>query len=415
MQNRPLAFRLRPKTLDQVVGQSHLVGQNGVIRKMVEAKQYFSLVLYGPPGIGKTTIANIVASEFGLNTFTFNASTDSKASLKDIVYQAKNYNALVIVDEIHRMKKDIQDYLLPHVEDGTLIIIGLTTNNPYHSVNPAIRSRCHVLKLNSISENDLKIFLKSLPNQLPNDLSANFKDEVIDYLVRASNREIRTAINMMEILNIAYKDETIDIDKAKKVILKPALDLDKNEDNYYNILSALQKSIRGSDVDAALHYLARLIKMEDLDSILRRLSVIAYEDIGLANASIYSKMDACCNACERLGFPEARIPLANLVVEMALSPKSNTPYIALDRALEDLEDGKMYKIPNHLINVDNFEDKEAYLYPHDYKDHITYQQYLPDELKHIQYFHPTNTSKFERSLKERKTKIDSILKKPKGD
>uniref|UniRef100_UPI0031B61050 AAA family ATPase n=1 Tax=Methanocalculus natronophilus TaxID=1262400 RepID=UPI0031B61050 len=212
MQNRPLAFRLRPKTLDQVVGQSHLVGQNGVIRKMVEAKQYFSLVLYGPPGIGKTTIANIVASEFGLNTFTFNASTDSKASLKDIVYQAKNYNALVIVDEIHRMKKDIQDYLLPHVEDGTLIIIGLTTNNPYHSVNPAIRSRCHVLKLNSISENDLKIFLKSLPNQLPNDLSANFKDEVIDYLVRASNREIRTAINMMEILNIAYKDETIDID-----------------------------------------------------------------------------------------------------------------------------------------------------------------------------------------------------------
>ena len=411
MQKRPLAYRLRPTTVDQVVGQNHLVGENGVIRKMIEAKQYFSLVLYGPPGIGKTTIANIVAAEFGLNTFTFNASTDSKAALKEIVNQAKNYNALVIVDEIHRMKKDIQDYLLPHVENGTLIIIGLTTNNPYHSVNPAIRSRCHVLKLNSISDNDLKIFLKNLPNLIPDDLSANFNDEVIDYIVRASNREIRTAINMMEILNIAYPKQVIDLKKAKYVILKPSLDLDKNEDNYFNILSALQKSIRGSDVDAALHYLARLVKMEDLDSILRRLTVIAYEDVGLANASIYSKMDACARACERVGFPEARIPLANLVVEMALSPKSNTAYKALDQALEDLDDGKMYKIPNHLINVDNFESKEPYLYPHDYKGHIIAQAYMPKELQGKKYFHPTNTSKLERTLSERKQKIDAILNK----
>ena len=410
MQKEPLAFKVRPQTLDDIVGQDHLVGKDGVIRKMIDKGKYFSLVLYGPPGIGKTTIANILAEAYGLNTYTFNASTDSKAALKDIVAAAKHYGALLIVDEIHRMKKDIQDFLLPHVEKGTLTMIGLTTNNPYHSVNPAIRSRCHVLKLKSITENDLLEFLKKLKNKHSDDLTANFSEDTLKYLVRASNREIRTAINMMELLEIAYEGQTIDVDMAKKVILKPALDLDKNEDNYFNILSALQKSIRGSDVDASLHYLARLIKMEDLDSILRRLTVIAYEDVGLANPSIYSKMDACARACERVGFPEARIPLADLVVEMALSPKSNSAYLALDKALEDIDKGKMLKIPNHLINVANYEDKDAYLYPHDHEGHIVKQQYLPDGLENVSYYRPADTSKFERALSERKKTIDRILK-----
>lgn len=411
MQKRPLAYRIRPKSLDDIIGQDHLVGANGVIRKMIEAKQYFSLILYGGPGIGKTSIAQVIGEAYGLKTFTFNASTDNKAMLREIITQAKDYGALLIIDEIHRMKKDIQDYLLPHVEKGNVVMVGLTTNNPYHSVNPAIRSRSHVLKLKEISENELFEFLKNLPERYPDDLRANFTDEAVRYIVLAANQEIRTAINMMEICDIAYPDEKITVSKAKTVILKPALALDKDEDNYYNILSALQKSIRGSDVDAAIHYLARLIQMEDLDSILRRLTVIAYEDIGLANTSIYAKMDACARACERVGFPEARIPLANLVVEMALSPKSNTPLVAIDHALKDLETGKMTKIPNHLINVANFEDKTPYLYPHEYEGHIVAQQYLPDKLKDTRYFKPTDTSKFERLLKERMDKINQVLKK----
>ncbi len=412
MQKRPLAYRIRPKSLDDVVGQAHLVGEHGVIRKMVDKNQYFSLILYGKPGIGKTTIASVLGEAFGLNTFTFNASTDSKASLKKIIETAKNYGALLIVDEIHRMKKDIQDYLLPHVEDGTVTLVGLTTNNPYHSVNPAVRSRTHVLKLKEIESDDLFSFLKRVIERHENDLNANFEDDVLWYIVQSSNRDIRTAINMLEILDIAYENTTVDLEKAKRVLLTPALDLDKDEDNYYNILSALQKSIRGSDVDAALHYLARLIKMEDLDSILRRMTVIAYEDVGLANPSIFSKMDACARACERVGFPEAKIPLADLVVEMALSPKSNSAYLAIDRALADIEAGRMYKVPSHIINIDNYEDKgEGYLYPHDYESHIVKQQYLPSGLEEARYYVPAATGKYERSLKERLDAIDRILKK----
>ena len=408
---QPLAYKIRPKSLDDIVGQDHLVGQNGVIRHMINQGKFFSLIFYGPPGIGKTTIASVLASAYGLNTFTFNASTDSKATLKDIVSQAKHYGAMIIVDEIHRMKKDIQDFLLPHVESGTLTMIGLTTNNPYHSVNPAIRSRCHVLKLKNVTHEDLVNFLKKVIQDNPDDLTANFHDESLQYIARASNRDIRTAINMLELLELAYPQETIDVVRAEHIIQQPALSLDKNEDNYYNILSALQKSIRGSDVDAALHYLARLVKMEDLDSILRRLSVIAFEDVGLANPSIYPKMQAASDVAERVGFPEARIPLANLVVEMALSPKSNSAYKALDQAIYDLEHGQMHTIPNHLINAANFEAKNPYLYPHDYEGHIVKQQYLPEKIKNKRYFHPADTSKYERSLGERLKHINTILQK----
>lgn len=411
MQKRPLAYRIRPKRLEDIVGQEHLVGKDGVIRKMIENEQFFSLVLYGGPGIGKTTIAQVVADAYGFSTYTFNASTDTKAQLKEIVGHAKRYGALVIVDEIHRMKKDIQDFLLPHVENGNVILIGLTTNNPYHSVNPAVRSRTHVLKLKPITKNDLLEFLKKLKKRFPDSLSANLNDNVFDYIVDASNREIRTAINMLELIDIAYPDQNVNLDMAKKILLRPAFALDKDEDNYYNILSAFQKSIRGSDVDASLHYLARLIEMEDLDSILRRMSVIAYEDVGLANPSIYPKMEACARACERLGFPEARIPLAALVIEMALSPKSNSAYAAIDKALDDLEKGGMRKIPNHIINIANFEEKAPYLYPHDYDNHIVRQQYLPEGMEDRSYYEPATTGKYERGLKERHEAIKKILRK----
>ena len=408
---RPLAYRARPKKLKDVVGQEHLLGTNGVIKRMIDNDKLFSLILYGPPGIGKTTIAEAIGEIFGLRTYKFNASTDKKAQLSEIVKVSKNYGALLIIDEIHRMNKDIQDFLLPHVEEGNIIMIGLTTNNPYHSVNPAVRSRTHVLKLHPISKVDIIGRLKQVEKEFKDELGCTLLDEVYEYIAHAANNEIRTAINSLEILNMTYPNEEITIEKAKTVLLSPSLSLDKNEDNYFNILSALQKSIRGSDVDASLHYLARLIAMEDLTSILRRLTVIAWEDIGLANPPIVSRMDACCNACERVGFPEARIPLGMMVVDMALSPKSNSSHTSLDLALKEVMEGVTPKVPNHIINVANYEDKKPYKYPHDYEGALVYQQYLPDEIKDKVYYFAKETGKYERALNERNKMIKKVLKK----
>ncbi|TVP95788.1 MAG: replication-associated recombination protein A [Acholeplasmatales bacterium] len=409
MQTQPLAYRARPTTLDEIIGQTHLVGPGAVLRKMVETNHYTSLILYGDSGIGKTTIAHVLGASFGLNTFTFNASTDSKANLKAVIEQARHYGALLIVDEIHRMKKDIQDYLLPHVESGLIIMIGLTTNNPYHSVNAAIRSRAHVYKLHPIPHDTLVGYLETLIARYSDEITATFSPEVLDYIARISNREIRAAINRLELLNHTFPGESIQLSQAEHILQKPSLTLDKDEDNYYNVLSAFQKSIRGSDVDASLHYLARLIAMEDLDSILRRLSVIAYEDVGLANPSVFTKTEAAAQACLRVGFPEARIILSALVIDLALSPKSNTACAAIDKALKDLEDGKMGKIPNHLINIENFEDKTPYLYPHSYPNHVVAQRYMPDELVGTRYYEGAETGQYEAALKARNKALKKIL------
>lgn len=408
---RPLAYRARPKNIEEIVGQDHILGKNGVIKRMLGNEKLFSMILYGPPGTGKTTIATAICEKFGLSTYKFNASTDKKAHLSEIIKVSKNYGAVVIIDEIHRMNKDVQDFLLPHVEEGNIIMIGLTTNNPYHSVNPAVRSRTHVLKLNGIENEDIIKRLKQVEIEFKDELPATLDEKVYDYIAQCANNEIRTAINSLEILNMSFGNAEISLEMAIGVLLKPSLSLDKNEDNYFNILSAFQKSIRGSDVDASLHYLARLITMEDLPSILRRMTVICYEDIGLANPSIVSKMDACARACERVGFPEARIPLAMLVVDMALSPKSNSAEAAIDAALKDVQRGKTPKIPNHLINVANFEDKTTYKYPHDYEEALTYQQYLPDEMQNTIYFKGKNTGKYERALNQRNLMIKKVLDK----
>lgn len=408
---RPLAYRARPKTFEDIVGQDHILGKNGIITRMLAQDALFSLILYGPPGVGKTTIAEAIGEQYGLNTFKFNASTDKKAELRDIIEQSKLYGALVIIDEIHRMNKDIQDYLLPHVEKGNVTIIGLTTNNPYHSVNPAVRSRVHVLKLKTISKDAIIKRLIAVEKAFKDELTGKIDDAVYNYIATGANNEIRAALNMLELLHMAYPNQDITLDLAKQTLLRPALSLDKNEDNYYNILSAFQKSIRGSDVDAALHYLARLIAMEDLDSILRRMTVIAFEDIGLANPNIVSRMHATAYACERLGFPEARIPLGFMAIDLALSPKSNTAETSIDQALTDIEAGKTYKIPNHIINVSNYEDKTPYLYPHDYQDGVIYQQYLPDELVGKSYYKAKETGKYERALKARQSWLNQILKK----
>ena len=408
----PLACRLRPTKFDDIIGQDHLVGPNGVIRKMCETNKLFSLILHGDPGIGKTTIAKVIASYYGLNVFEFNASTDTKAKLKDIAESIHFYaESVVIIDEIHRMKKDIQDFLLPFLEKGSLVIIGLTTVNPYQSINPAIRSRCHIYKLNPIKKTDIIKLLKKVVETHEDFKGININDEIIDYIATASKTEIRTALNMLEAVSLLGSDAEITLEDAAKICGKPSRRLDKGEDNYYDILSALQKSIRGSDVDAALHYLARLVTLEDIDIIARRLMVIAYEDIGLGNPYMGSRVLAACEVAKKLGFPEARIPLAEVVVELALSPKSNTAYSAFDKAMEEYQTLESGEIPPHILNREIGHNGVVYKYPHDYPDHWVEQEYMPKNFVGHKYYEGCETGAYERQLKARYIELQNRKKK----
>lgn len=408
----PLAFRMRPKTIDDIFGQKHLVGPNGVIRKMLKNKRIPSLIFYGDPGIGKTTLALAICNELNLPYYTFNASTDNKAALKDIITASEMSNStIVIVDEIHRMKKDIQDYLLPYVENGTITIIGLTTINPYHSVNPAIRSRCMIYRLNNLEKADLvSVIEKTINYYNPN---IEIEAEAKEYLVNMANGEVRIIINMLEAIFFVLGDSNlITLEIAKEVIQKPSISIDKGEDNFYDTLSGLHKSIRGSDVNASLHYLGKLISAEDLLPLIRRLYCICYEDIGLANPSMGPKVRAACESALELGMPEARLPLAAIVIEMALSPKSNSAYLALDAALKDIEAGKSGNLPLHLKNQYSFDPNQTpYKYPHDYPGAWVDQQYLPDSIKDAKYYIPKDSSKYEIALKERYNAIEKVKRK----
>lgn len=398
---KPLAYRIRPKTFDEVYGQDHLVGKDGIIRSMIE-KKLFSFILHGNPGTGKTTIALITAEKSGLDFYHFNASTDNKARLMDIIDTTAYRDILIIVDEIHRMKTDIQDYLLPFLENGKVTIIGITTLNPYASVNPAIRSRCHIYKVLDIESDSI---LKALQNALSKDnldYDGIIELAVLDYISKTSNNEIRTALNNLEMITIyGHKQDTINLSIAKRALGDKSLQLDKNEANYYDILSAFQKSIRGSDVHASLHYLARLITLEDLDSIIRRLLVIVYEDIGLANPNLAPKVFAACETAKTVGWPEARIPLSVAVIDCALSPKSNTAIKAIDSALEVYKSGQTGPIPSHILNREIAKNPSIYKYPHDYKNAVVSQQYLPDNIIGDIYYEPKLESSYEIALKKR--------------
>jgi putative ATPase len=384
------------------VGQNHLVGKNGVIRKMLANKQLPSLILYGNPGTGKTTIAIVISHDLNIPFHTFNASTDNKAKLKEIIDASeKNERTILVIDVIHRMKKDIQDYLLPCVENGSITMIGITTINPYHSVNPAVRSRCLVLKLNALTNGDLEqILIKALKSLDP---ELTIAPEAKDYLVGMANGDARSLINMIEGIFFSLGDaKAISYELAKEIILKPALNIDKNEGSFYDTLSGLHKSIRGSDVDASLHYLAKLLSAEDFLPLVRRLYCICYEDISLANPGMGPKVRAACEAALDLGMPEARLPLASIVTEMALSPKSNSTLLAIDAALKDIEEGRSGTLPLHLKNQYSFDPRQTpYKYPHDYPGAWVKQQYLPDAIKDVRYFTPKTTSKNEEMLKER--------------
>ncbi len=401
---KPLALKLAPKSLKEVYGQQHLVGKDKVLTNMVKNKKIFSMILYGKPGIGKTSIANAIVNELGIRYRFLNATINNKHDFDVVVEEAKMYDGIVLImDEIHRLNKDKQDLLLPQLESGLITLIGMTTSNPYHKINPAIRSRCQLFELKDLTTKDI---VKALNHAIKTEYlkGITIKSDAVEYIASLAGNDLRFAYNLLEVAYSTSKDKNITISHIKEINSKPVFVHDKNEDGHYDVLSAFQKSIRGSDVDASLHYLARLITAGDLDSIYRRMTVIAYEDIGLANPSIGPKVMAAIEASELVGLPEARIPLGTIVVEMALSPKSNTAHIALDKALEDVETGRSGSVPDNIKT-----SSTTYKYPHDYPNSYVVQQYLPDNLKNKKYYIPKDKG-YEINLKEVYNKLENIKK-----
>ena len=393
MNMEPLAKKLEPKSLNDVLGQKHLIGKGAILRNLVEKKKLVSMILYGKPGIGKTSIAKSIVNDLDMPYRFLNATINNKKDFDTVVSEAKIYNGMILImDEIHRLNNDKQDLLLPQLESGLITLIGMTTSNPYHAINPAIRSRCQLFELNELETTDIIEGLnKAVKSSYLEGITID--DDTIKYIANLAGSDLRYAYNLLEIAFYTSNDQKVDINLVKQINSKPVFFSDKNGDGHYDVLSAFQKSIRGSDVDASLHYLARLITEGDLDSIYRRMSVIAYEDIGLANPSIGPKVIAAIEAAERVGLPEARIPLGTIVTEMALSPKSNTAHLALDEAIEDIEKGNTGNVPNHIKT-----DSKEYLYPHDYPNSYVYQEYLPKKLKGKKYYHPKTTG-YEKNIK----------------
>ena len=405
--DKPLALKLAPVSMDDIVGQRHLIGKDKILTNLVKNKKLFSMILYGKPGIGKTSIANAMVHDLGVRYRFLNATVNTKKDLDIVIEEAKMYDGLVLImDEIHRLNKDKQDILLPQLESGLITLIGMTTSNPYHAINPAIRSRCQLFELKELEYEDIMTGLNRAIKH-PDLKGISISNECLSLIAKLSGNDLWYAYTLLEISYYASEDKVITEDKIRLINNKPVFFSDKNGDGHYDVLSGFQKSIRGSDVNASLHYLGRLIYEGDLDSIYRRMSVIAYEDIGLANPAIGPRVDAAINAAERVGLPEARIPLAEIVVEMALSPKSNTAHVALDEALDDIYKGNVGSIPNHIKT-----NSPLYKYPHDYKGSYVVQQYLPDRIKNKEYYNPKSIG-YEVNFKQVYDRLKNINKETK--
>ncbi|MDE6476485.1 MAG: replication-associated recombination protein A [Erysipelotrichaceae bacterium] len=401
----PLASRIRPRLLNEVIGQKHLTGENKILRRCIEEKYLFSMILHGPPGTGKTTIATVIANELQLPYKFFHAVHGTKKDLDTIFQEAKLYPGLIlIVDEIHRLHKDKQDLLLSHIEKGTIFLIGATTENPYHSINPAIRSRCHLLEIKSFSQDEIKELLqRACSHEGGFAKKIEIQEEASDYIARLANGDIRFALNILEACVLLSPDNIIHEQIVKDYITTSNLGIHHHGDAYYDVLSAFQKSIRGSDVDAALYYLGILILSKDMEAIERRLLVTAYEDIGLANPAAVSRCVQAIDAAKRVGFPEARIPLSAAVIDLTLSPKSKSAENAIDHVLQHLQQSS-YQIPEYLkLTPVHLEQEDKYDYArNDLWDKI---QYLPDAVKNIQFYQPTSHSAYEKVLAENLKKL----------
>ena len=354
---QPLAYRMRPRHLDEVVGQQHLVGPGKIIRRMVEAKMLSSMILYGPPGTGKTSIASAIAGSTNYAFRMLNAATDTKKDLQIVAEEAKmSGTVILLLDEIHRLDKTKQDFLLPHLENGRIIMIGATTENPYITINPAIRSRTQIFEVKPLTETDIQQAIQEALTDSTRglgDYPVHLEEKALQHLTRATNGDLRSALNGLELaVKSTPKNEQgeikITLPIIEECVQRKALTHDKDGDAHYDVISAFQKSIRGSDVDAALHYLGRLVEAGDLPIICRRLMVIAYEDIGLGNPAAAARTVTAVQAAEKLGFPEARIPLASVVIDLCLSPKSNSAVTAIDAALADIRQGSVGDVPDHL-------------------------------------------------------------------
>ena len=423
---KPLAFRMRPKAINEVVGQDHLIGEGKVIWRMVQANRLSSMILYGPPGTGKTSIASAIAGSTRYAFRTLNAATDTKKDLQIVVEEAKmSGTVILLLDEIHRLDKTKQDFLLPHLESGRLILIGATTENPYMNINPAIRSRTQIFEVKPLNEMEIQ---KGIQQALKWAKRCYGKQKIqlnaygLELLSRATGGDLRSALNGLELAVESTPTQSdgsivLSLEIMEECIQRKSLLHDKDGDAHYDVISAFQKSIRGSDVDAALHYLARLIEAGELVIICRRLMVIAYEDIGLANPAAAARSVNAVQAAEKLGLPEARIPLANAVIDLCLSPKSNSSITAIDTALKDIRQGNIGEVPNHLKD-NHYQGAEelgrgiGYQYPHDLPNHWSNQTYLPDKLKNRQYYIAKTTGKYEAALHKQQERIQEWKKNP---
>ncbi|NMH69819.1 replication-associated recombination protein A [Bacillus sp. RO3] len=421
---KPLAFKMRPRTIDEIIGQQHLVGEGKIIDRMVKAKQLSSMILYGPPGIGKTSIASAIAGSTKYRFKTLNAVTNNKKDIQIVAEEAKmSGKVILLLDEVHRLDKGKQDFLLPYLENGMITLIGATTSNPYHAINPAIRSRCQIFELKPLAIDEMKIALQRAIEDKERGLgeySLDVTDEAIDHFASSSFGDVRSSLNALELAVLSTSPGEdgvirIDVGIAEECLQKKSFSHDKDGDAHYDVISAFQKSIRGSDVNAALHYLGRLIEAGDLPSISRRLLVIAYEDIGLANPQAGPRTLAAVETAEKIGFPEARIPLASAIIELCLSPKSNSAITAIDLALSDIRKGKSGEVPDHLKDAHYQGAKDLgrgieYKYPHSYESGWVPQTYLPDKLKNAHYYTPKSTGKFEQAIAQVYEKINKQMK-----
>ncbi len=400
MNTKPLAYRLRPESLDDIIGQQHLVGEKGIIRKCLEKGTIFSSIFFGPPGIGKTTLAEVIAKELHKPCRRFNAVTGNKKDLDAIFVEADLSGQLILIcDEVHRLNKDKQDLLLPHVEKGNIILIGCTTANPYHSINPAIRSRCHLFELKALSRDDVKqALLKAISNKDGLNDSCTISDDALSLIAEVANGDIRFALNVLELSSFICQNNKIEVEDVKEQCKVANQRTFASEDGHYDLLSALQKSIRGSDVNGALYYLALLAQSNDEASISRRLVVIAYEDIGLANPQLVARTLDACKAAEAVGFPEAIIPYGIQIIDLCLSPKSRTGVDAVHRA-QALVNSKAYDMPKYLrLTPVGLQDDEKYSY--DRYDCFHRIQYLPDEIKNVEFINDFNVNRYEQQLKQ---------------